>query len=63
MSWPWYRASEAQRAMAWCMRYCTLSIRTDLAPCPSARRSIRLSDSPASAALPQGEDKEGGPES
>ena len=63
MSCPWYRASEAQRAMARCMRYCTPSIRTDLAPCPSASRSIRLSDSPACAALPQGENKEGGPES
>lgn len=34
---PWYRASEAQRAMAWCMRYCTVSIRTAPAPCRSAR--------------------------
>lgn len=61
MSCPWYRASEAQRAMAWCMRYCTVSIRTAPAPCRSARRSIRLRDSPASAALP-GESSEG-PES
>ena len=50
--------SEAQRAMAWCMRYCTVSIRSAPAPCRSARRSIRLSDSPASAALP-GESSEG----
>lgn len=61
MSCPWYRASEAQRAMAWCMRYCIVSIRTAPAPCRSARRSIRLRDSPASAALP-GESSEG-PES
>lgn len=58
VSCPWYRASEAQRAMAWCMRYCTVSIRSAPAPCRSARRSIRLSDSPASAALP-GDSSEG----
>ena len=58
VSCPWYRASEAQRAMAWCMRYCTVSIRSAPAPCRSARRSIRLSDSPSSAALP-GESSEG----
>lgn len=44
--------------MAWCMRYCTVSIRSAPAPCRSARRSIRLSDSPSSAALP-GESSEG----
>lgn len=55
--------SEAQRMIAWCMRYCTVSVRTTLAPYSSARRSIRLSDSPASAALrPGGRKGEGRPE-
>lgn len=51
VSCPRYMASEAQREMAWCIRYCTASILTTAAPCFSARRSIRLRDSPASAAL------------
>lgn len=50
-SCPWYRACEAHCMMARCMRYCTVSVRTAAAPCRSARRSIRLSDSPACAAL------------
>lgn len=43
--------------MARCMRYCTVSARTAAAPCASARRSIRLSDSPARAAL-HGQDRD-----
>lgn len=51
VSCPWYMASEAQHVMAWCIRYCTVSILTTAEPCFSARRSIRLRDNPASAAL------------
>lgn len=56
MSCPRYSASEAHCMMARCMRYCTVSVRTAAAPCASARRSIRLSDSPARAALCQESD-------
>ena len=61
MSCPAYRASEAHCMMAWCMRYCTVSVRTTLAPYSWSRRSIRLSDSPASAALhPRGRNRKEG---
>lgn len=65
VSCPWYRASEAHCMMARCIRYCTVSVRTSPAPCSWARRSIRLSDSPARAALHRRQRRswEGGPES
>ena len=47
--------------MARCMRYCTVSVRTTLAPCSATRRSIRLSARPAAAALPQERNREGAP--
>lgn len=60
VSRPWYRASEAHCAMARCMRYCTVSMRSTPAPRSSTRRSIRLRASPASAALWPGRSQEGG---